>query len=299
MNPLAPLTHLLPPSLSTFVTAPASHSTQSVKLARFLELPVAELSSVRLGARYHYRPFFIAKQDGRERRILAPSPALKALQRRLLDHYLATLPAHPSATAFRTGASIVTNARRHVGQTLIVTADLANFFESTTADRVRACFVKNGWRGEALATLMRLCVYRDGLPQGAPTSPCLSNLVNIGLDEALTTLAQRAHAVYTRYGDDLTFSWRAERLPADFQLKVEDCLREAGYAIQPRKGWNVSRSADEPHITGLVLGRGGRLQLPWQTRLRIWQLRWRWWWTRDEQTAAQLQGYEGVVRMIR
>ena len=70
----------------------------------------ASSTSIRLGPRFHYRPFTIAKPDGRERRLLAPSPALKRLQRALLDNYLARLPVHPCATAFCPGASTVLNA---------------------------------------------------------------------------------------------------------------------------------------------------------------------------------------------
>jgi len=298
VNPLWPLYRFVPRSLRA-LWEPARHfPEQAFRLARLLDIPLPELASVRLGPRYHYRPFAILKSDGRERRILAPSPALKTLQRRLLRNYLAKLPVHPAALGFRPGASIVTNAQRHAGQTWIATLDLADFFESTTADRVRSFFVKEGWRGEALAVLMRLCVYRGGLPQGAPTSPCLSNLVNSELDRQLSELAQRTGGRYTRYGDDLTFSWKADRVPDGFAGMVYDRLHEASYKVQPRKGWQVRRAADSPQITGVVLRPGGRLDIPAEIRRRVWALRWRWWWTRDPQIAAQLQGYKGFLRMV-
>src|SRR5687767_12004061 len=141
MNMFEPLTRLFPASLRSLMT-PARSSEQAGRLAGILKVPVGELASIRMGPRYHYRPFSIAKRDGRERRLLAPSPALKTLQRRLYDDYLASLPAHACATAFRSGLSIVDNARRHARQTLIATLDLRDFFESTRAGRVRAFFVK-------------------------------------------------------------------------------------------------------------------------------------------------------------
>ena len=176
--------------------------------------------------------------------------------------------------------------------------DLRDFFESTRAARVRKCFVEQGWRDESLRALMRLCVFRDGLPQGAPTSPCLSNLANVKLDERLQGLARRARAIYTRYGDDLTFSWTSESMPSDFTRAVEDALSSAGYEIQPRKGWRVSPIGDRPVVTGLVPAGDGRLRVPLALRLRMWFLRWRSWWPAGGDASARLRGYDGYVHMV-
>lgn len=270
-----------------------------LRLAQVLDLPPQALESVRLGPRYHYRPFTIQKRDGRQRRLLAPSPALKRLQRKLLHGYLAQLPAHPAATAFSSGASIVANARPHTGQAWVATLDLADFFASTTAARVRAFFIKAGWRGEALSTLIRLCVYRNGLPQGAPTSPCLSNLVNRELDHTLSQLALNAGAHYTRYGDDLTFSWKSNAPPNAFEGQVMAGLLNAGYTVQPRKGWQVRRGTDSPTITGLIVKPNGEFRPPPHFYGRLWLLRWRWWWQRDPETEARLQGYQGFLAMLK
>jgi hypothetical protein len=299
MNPLDPLAHLVPASLRLLLSPPGTRSDQVQRLAGALAVDVRELASIRMGPRYHYRPFTIAKDDGRARRILAPSPALKQLQRRLLDQILSPLPVHGCATAFRCGSSIVHNAQCHARQTLIATVDLRDFFESTWGGRVRAFFMRQGWDGDALATLMRLCVYRDGLPQGAPTSPCLSNLVNVTLDERLAHVAERARAVYTRYGDDLTFSWSTECVPGGFLSTVEDCLHAAGYEIQRRKGWRVSHIRERPCITGLVLAGEGRVRAPWAWRWRrLWWRLLSWWWP-DQVVAAKLAGYKGLLRMLK
>jgi hypothetical protein len=298
MNAFEPLVRLLPAGWRPPLVASLTSSESAVRLASLLDLDVGEILSLRLGPRLHYRPLAIAKPDGRQRRVLAPSPALKRLQRRLLDNDLARIPAHPCATAFGPGSSIVRNARPHARSTLVATVDLRDFFESTRAARVRAFFAGQGWRGQELRTLMRLCVYRDGLPQGAPTSPCLSNLVNVGLDERLARLCQRTGAIYTRYGDDLTFSWASGRLPDGFRSAVEDHLSWAGYEVQPRKGWRVAPVASRPRVTGLVLRGGGRIGVPWSLRRRIWWLR-RWsWLTADAGLRARLRGYEGFLRML-
>lgn len=250
------------------------------------------------GSRLYYRPATVTKPDGRQRRILAPSTELKALQKALLKNYLGRLAIHPAATAFHPKASIVANARKHINQAVVVTVDLTDFFESTTAERVRAFFVKEGWQGAALETLMRLCVYRGGLPQGAPTSPCLSNLVNFEMDQTLTDLARLSGARYTRYGDDLTFSWRLATVPGDFIARATDVFEQYGYEVQLRKGWKVQRAESAPQVTGVVLEQGGHLRAATNARWQIWKLRWQWWWHRDKQTEARLRGYEGYLKMF-
>jgi hypothetical protein len=239
-----------------------------------------------------------AKANGRERRLLAPSPALKRLQRELLVKYLSRLPIHPCATAFFPGASTVLNARPHASRRLIATVDLRDFFESTHASRVRRCFLDQGFRDESLRMLMRLCVFRDGLPQGAPTSPCLSNLVNVRLDDRLAHLAGQAGAVYTRYGDDLTFSWTCEHMPSSFTGAVEDVLGSAGYEIQTLKGWRVTPVSDRPVVTGLVLTGDGQLRVPPALLLRMRFLRLRSWLPAGKDALARLRGYEGYMHML-
>src|SRR5262245_50752885 len=114
MKTFEPLLRLVPASLRSLCSP--GYSEPAWRLAGILHIDAAELPSIRMGPRYHYRPFTIAKPDGRRRRVLAPSPALKQLQRRLLDNYLGQLPVHACATAFRPGLSIVENARRHARQ---------------------------------------------------------------------------------------------------------------------------------------------------------------------------------------
>jgi hypothetical protein len=278
--------------------AQGGRSPNAARLAQILKLPASELPSIRMGHTYHYRPFAIPKRDGRDRHLLAPSPALKTLQQRL-HRYLDFLPVHPAATAFMPGASIVRHARRHAGQAVIATVDLVDFFQSTSANRVRAFFIRQGWRGELLSTLMRLCVYRNGLPQGAPTSPCLSNLVNVDLDAALDELARRAGATYTRYGDDLAFSWSTARIPSYFKAAVQRELLLASYQVQHRKGWQVKSMADRPEITGLVLSRGERIQPSVRLSKKVRRLRWLSWLRRnDPSLRSRLRGYDGFMRLL-
>jgi len=267
------------------------------ELASLLDLTVEEVVSIPTNPRLSYRPFTIRKRGGGRRQIVAPSSLLKQLQRRLLRRYLVEQPVHEAATAFLPGCSIATHAGRHLGQAIVLTVDLADFFPSTAAHRVRRWFREMGWEGKALRVLMRLCVYHGGLPQGAPTSPALSNLVNLSLDECLSELAGRHGARYSRYCDDLAFSWASDSEPPAFRQQVEDRLNRFAYQIQPRKGWRLQYANQRPEITGLVLA-GRRLRLSDRILKRIRRLR-SGWLTLDTARRRQLEGYRGLRKMLR
>jgi len=268
------------------------------KLAAILGVAVDELDAIRIGPRYHYRPLVATKADGRERRILAPSPALKELQRRFLSGWLDDRSVHPSATAFHRWGSTVAHALPHAESRLIATVDLRDFFESTRGGRVARWLAARGWGRDAVRVLMRLCVYRDGLPQGAPTSPSLSNLVNFQLDERLQSLASRTGAAYTRYGDDLAFSWHEDRLPDGFTAAVEDLLSRSGYELQPLKGWRVGAARDGFEMVGLALRGDGRVRVPRALRWRAFLLRRRAMLGGDPAIAARSNGLDGYLKMV-
>jgi len=268
------------------------------RLANILGVPLNELDVIRLGPRYHYRPMTRAKPDGRERRVLAPSPALKTLQRRFLNGYLDAVRPHPAAKAFHRGGSTVAHVLPHSRSRLIAAVDLRDFFESTRGGRVARWLSAQGWGREAVRILTRLCVYRDGLPQGAPTSPSLSNLVNHRLDERLSLLTRRTGGVYTRYGDDLAFSWDEDRLPDGFKAAVEDALARSGYEIQPLKDWRMGATRDGFELVGLVLQGDGRVRVPRPLRWRATLLRWRAFLSRDPVTYARASGLNGYLKMV-
>jgi RNA-directed DNA polymerase len=235
------------------------------ELARRLSLSADELRAVQPA----YHEFTIPKRSGGTRRICAPAPPLKALQRRICRRLLRRLRAHPCATGFERGHSIVTHAAFHARQAIVIRMDLKEFFDSTRADRVRDYFRKIGWNREAADLLVRLCTHRDGLPQGAPTSPRLSNLVNYRLDARLAAAAAKFGAAYSRYADDLTFS-----LGANEPRRVSELIRitkhvtgDHGYVLHQRKKLQIRRQHQRQLVTGLVVN--DRVNLPRSTRRRL------------------------------
>ena len=162
-------------------------------------------------------------KSGRKRRqIEAPTPELKEAQRWLLVDWLYSLQPTDAAHGFVAGRSIVTNASCHVGRKLVVTADIRNFFPSITASQVSKAIAPLSLSLLERCAITKLVTRRGRLPQGAPTSPHLANLVARYLDMRLTGLALCGGWTYTRYADDLTFSGDGDpqRLLADVRVHV-------------------------------------------------------------------------------
>lgn len=232
------------------------------ELARRLGMSVEHLRSIRPA----YHQFSIPKRSGGSRTIHAPDAKLKAAQRAILRRLLSRLAVHPAACGFERGRSIVTNALPHTNQALVLQMDIKDFFTSTADRRVRDYFRTLGWSREATQILIALCAHNGGLPQGAPTSPRLSNLVNFRLDARLTAAARKFGAAYTRYADDLTFSFSSvapEQKQAIIRI-VKKALRDEGYELHTRKKLHVRRRHDRQQVTGLVVNQ--RVQLPRRTR---------------------------------
>jgi RNA-directed DNA polymerase len=197
--------------------------------------------------------------------IEAPKSILKRIQRDLLDHVLYGLPVTEHAHGFVPGRSIVTNARQHVGRHWVVTLDIKDFFPSITAGQVRAAIDGLGWDAECLIAVTTLLTRRGRLPQGAPTSPHVANLVARDLDHLLAARAAARGWDYTRYADDLTFS--GDSSPDGLVEDVETLLWQHGFRSARRKTRLMPRDQRQ-EVTGLVVNERVRLPKPQRRRLR-------------------------------
>jgi hypothetical protein len=243
---------------------------------------------------FSYRPFTRPKKDGTPREVVEPDPGLKRLQREVVARYFTAEQPHPAALAFRVGRSIADHAWTHAGAEFLVTADVQDFFPRTLEHRI-----DTWWRqrvADDLAGLLtRLTAYRGGLPQGAPTSPGLSNFLNRDLDEQLARRAAAAGARFSRYCDDLAFSWRGGALPpSGFEAGVRMTLHAFGYNLHPHNGWRLFARGEEPVIVGLVLTRNGRVRLPSDLRRTMQTLAA----SLDPGDAARLDGYKAYEKMV-
>ncbi len=253
------------------------------------------LTHNRLHKRMTYRHFTKPKKDGTDRHLVEPNPLLRAIQLEILKSRLSEHQPHPAAMGFIKKKSIADHVWAHAGAEIIITADIQDFFPNTRTDRIEAW-----WYGvygdEEVARLMTLLTtYRGGLPQGASTSPMLSNLVNFEMDRQITKRVELSGGKYTRYGDDMVFSWH-HRPPSDFERAIWGILRDAGYELNPQKGWHVYHRRDEPEITGAVLGKNGKVTVPEWVNERIRDLQKLA--KTDEYAQNRLLGYVGYKQMI-
>ncbi len=160
----------------------------------------------------HYRSFTIKKKRGGLRTINAPRTWLKVVQWWILDNILSKYPLPPYVFGFAKGRNAAQNADYHAGQSHILNVDIENFFPSIGFTQVAQVFAAFGYSRPVCEFLARLCCFNETLPQGAPTSPAIANLVARDLDKDLLNYARTHELKYSRYADDLTFSSTA-RIP--------------------------------------------------------------------------------------
>jgi RNA-directed DNA polymerase len=228
----------------------------------------------------HYLRWTIPKRDGTARTITSPKRKLKAAQRWALRNVYEKLPVHGSAHGFLSARSIVTNARIHAGAETLVKVDIKDFFPTVTFRRVKGLLRKAGLP-EGVATLLSLISTESPrdvvqfrgktlyvakgprtLPQGAPTSPAITNAICLRLDRRMSGLSRALGLRYSRYADDMTFSWRSPepavqgthpRAPVGALLRgLRTILRAEGFVLHPSKT-KVMRDGGRQIVTGLII----------------------------------------------
>ncbi len=254
-------------------------------LARALDVDLRRLRFLtfhRRSARVvHYRRFTLPKKTGGLRHISAPRPAMKKAQRFVFDAILAhaASPArlHADAHGFITSRNVVSNAVPHVGKHTVVNLDLKDFFPSITFPRVRGLFRHLGYSGSVATLLALLCtecpraqvdvsninandapkqrlhvaLEERQLPQGACTSPAITNLLCRRLDARLHGVAHKLGYAYTRYADDLTFSGSGRDV-STLLYRVRRIVTDEGLRENNDKT-RVMRKGRRQEVTGVVV----------------------------------------------
>jgi RNA-directed DNA polymerase len=228
----------------------------------------------------HYIEFSIAKKSGGTRLLSAPMPHLERCQRHIFENILSKLSFHDAAHGFIAGRSTVSNAEPHLGARVLVNVDIKDFFPSVSVHRVRRAFEVLGYSPAAATILALLCTARPtrevrfagqrlyvaigerGLPQGACTSPALSNLVGHKLDARLAGLCKRLGFAYTRYADDMSCSSRADdadKMVGYLLARLRHIVSDEGFSLNQKKT-RVMRGNVSQRVTGLTVNE--KLALP-------------------------------------
>jgi RNA-directed DNA polymerase len=235
-------------------------------LAQRLGFALPDLTAIAAKTARLYREIRLPKTADTFRVVHSPREPLRGIQRWIQANVLARYQPHGAAHGFVAGRSILTNARPHVGRTTVVAMDIEGFFPSITWRQVRKAFEQIGYPHSVAVLLANLCT-RDGvLPQGAPTSPAVSNVVCDRLDRRLAGLAASRGFRYSRYADDMTFSSNDPRITSLIPF-IRRIIEEAGFRVRDDKT-RVARAGARHTVTGIVVNERPNLPREQVRRLR-------------------------------
>jgi len=231
-------------------------------------LPVQYL--IRLSQRSDrcYQSFYKKKKSGTKRRIDAPNKELKGVQSWILRNILSKAHLSESAHGFIQCKGIRTNATEHCDQKYLLCMDIADFFPTINKNQVYQVFNELIKDEEPSEILTGLTCYKNRLPQGAVTSPMLSNIVFLPVDEELTQLSQERRIIYTRYADDLSFSGNVRSRILEMMKECEQILNKNKYKVKHSKT-RIMSGKGAKIITGLRINQS----IPSIGRIRKKQLR--------------------------
>jgi RNA-directed DNA polymerase len=218
---------------------------------------------------YQYTKFRVPKKSGGYRTIHSPNSSLGIVQRKLSQVLYAVYRPRPSVHGFAASRSIITNAKAHVKKKFVLNLDIKDFFGSINFGRVRGLFIANPYNldRKVATVLAQIYCFDDKLPQGAPTSPVVSNLICARMDSELQRFSRKYGLFYTRYADDITLSINRDELPTSLvssyekgfsQVVLGDELRaiiEAnGFKINDAKV-RLAHNTQRQEVTGLIVNR--------------------------------------------
>jgi len=249
--------------------------TNFEELAHFLGIESGKLKYLlyHLNTGIRYYTFDVKKRNGERRQIHSPTQPIKDLQLRLKEYLSDASVPKNCVHGFCAEKSIMTNARQHIRRKVIVNLDLTNFFSSINFGRVRGMFMSRpfNFNPEVATSLAQLCCNNGALPQGAPTSPVISNIICRKLDNELLNLARSIRFTYTRYADDITFSSNKNHIPEAIGKIVTNKLILSGELEQiiTRNGFEVNYSKlryalknNRQEVTGIVVNKFPNVKRP-------------------------------------
>jgi retron-type reverse transcriptase len=219
-------------------------------LCRLFECPPPLLKQIADKPEAHYGYLAVPKGEDSWREIRPPNYFLRQIQRCLLRRLYDTLRLPNYLHGGLPNRSIVTHATRHVGQPMVGTFDIRNFYPSTTRDKIEPVLFEAGFRGEAASVVASLVLFGGTLPQGAPTSGLLANLAFIPVDRYIRRFCRRHELRFTRFVDDVAISGAQEL--RELGGAIGQMVLSCGYELATEKTRFYS-SSERQIVTGLVV----------------------------------------------
>lgn len=199
----------------------------------------------------HYHNVLIPKRDGSKRKLSVPDLILKRVQKSIADNILVQYPVSKYAKAYKIGGSVQHNAQPHVGKKKILKLDIEGFFDHILYSQVKnIVFCEEKFAEPIRVLLTMLCYYKESLPQGAPTSPAITNIIMYDFDQTVGAFCNDRGISYTRYCDDMTFSGDFDEREVIAFVKGELC--KLGLFLKNRKTAVVPASKRQT-VTGIVV----------------------------------------------
>jgi len=204
----------------------------------------------------YYNTFYISKRNKtKKRQIDCPSKELKSIQRWVLSNYFNNIPISDRANGFVKGRGIKRNAQFHLKKSFILSIDIKDFFPSISQKQVYEALNKNIGENELNLKLAKLCTFKRHLPQGAPTSPVLSNIVFKEIDDEIISFCKTKFVAYSRYADDLVFSCDTKNTLVEIYSFVNSLLTKYSFNINKTKTKYFSGKG-RMVITGININEG-------------------------------------------
>jgi RNA-directed DNA polymerase len=215
-----------------------------------LGVPYIDLPRIIENKCHYYYSFTIPKSNGTFRTITAPRSELKHIQQCIKSYLDKHIRWDSSLHGGIRGRSIITNARGHVGKQMVANLDIREFFPSITEEMVTEALVRLGCTWTTAASLTVLTTYKGYLPQGAPTSTLLANLVFVPIDRYFQTFSRKLGLTYTRYVDDITLSGNRDLRP--FKDICVQWVEEGGFSVADNKVFFRGRH-ERQIVTSLIV----------------------------------------------
>ena len=235
-------------------------------LERDLGINAKTLYAVSNNIGKHYHKAKLPKKSGGYRKLSVPDEILKVIQRQISEVLLIHMPVSRYAKAYRFGSSTLRNAKHHVSKQVVLKLDILHFFDSirysTVKDKV---FPKEIYAEPLRILLTMLCYHKDALPQGAPSSPAITNIILYEFDELTGQLCRERDIAYTRYCDDMTFSGDFD--PAEVIRFVRLELKKMGFLLNEQKT-RIQRPGQQQTVTGIVVNEKLSIPAGYRRKLR-------------------------------